>query len=75
MNDVEDTSTIKFPGTDGFGVEQLTKYTQHPHQVLLTDYENFALVYGCGNILGGVLYYEYAILLSRDMYINADYVE
>ena len=42
---------------------------------MATDYENYALVYGCGNIFGGVLYYAYAILLSRDKYINADYVE
>jgi hypothetical protein len=75
LNDVETTSTIKFKGTHGSGVEQTTKYTAHDHNILLTDYENFALVHGCGDILGGFMYYEYAILLSRDKYINADYVE
>ena len=42
----------------------------------MTDYLNYALIYGCNNIFGGWLgHYKWATLLSRTMYIDGASVE
>jgi hypothetical protein len=49
-------------------------YWEHEHIILDTDYENFALVYGCDNYFG-VFHGRWATLLSRIEYAEVEYVE
>lgn len=64
---VTDTRTVIFALGDGAGQEDYST-----HQILETDYVSYAVVYGCQNILGGVLgHFNWATFLSRTTYADA----
>jgi hypothetical protein len=44
------------------------------HQILATDYENWAVMYGCDNYFG-FFHGRYANLLSRELYLETKYVD
>lgn len=44
------------------------------HQILETDYDNFALVYGCDDMFFGLFHFRYATLLSRSMQLDQLYL-
>ena len=44
------------------------------HQIVATDYDNYAIAYGCDNILGGMFHLRWSNLLSREPYLQYEYV-
>lgn len=44
------------------------------HQIIDTDYDNYAIAYGCDNILGGLFHLRWTNLLSREWYLQYEYV-
>lgn len=44
------------------------------HYVIDTDYDNYALVYGCDSYFFPFIWGEYATLLSRETYLEYPYV-
>ena len=43
------------------------------HTILDTDYDNYALIYGCRNI--GIFHDKYVTLLSREKFVQFPYVK
>ena len=39
------------------------------HEIVETDYDNYAIAYGCDNIFGGLFHLRWANLLSREPYL------
>jgi hypothetical protein len=68
-----DSGYITFPLGDGAGQENYSSLLrQGTHQILETDYVNYAVVYGCQNWLGGVLgHFDWATFLSRTTFADA----
>ena len=44
------------------------------HQIIETDYDNYAIAYGCDNIIGGLFHLRWANLLSREPYLQYEQV-
>ena len=68
-----DSGYLTFALGDGSGQENYSSLLrQGTHQILETDYVNYALVYGCQNWLGGVLgHFKWATFLSRTTFADA----
>lgn len=49
-------------------------YGYNPHYIIDTDYDNYALVYGCDWYVMPGIWVEYATLLSREPYLEYPYV-
>ena len=45
------------------------------HEIIATDYENYAVVYGCQNLLFDTYHYHYASLLSRSEKVSPIHVD
>ena len=45
------------------------------HEIIATDYENYAVVYGCQNLLFDTYHYHYASLLSRSEKLSPIHVD
>jgi hypothetical protein len=45
------------------------------HNIIATDYYNYAVVYGCDNYLFGLTHIQWALLLSRTKKLESKYVE
>jgi hypothetical protein len=45
------------------------------YQIIDTDYNNYAIAYGCDNLFGGLFHLRWASLLSRMDYLQYEYVK
>ena len=43
------------------------------HEIVETDYDNYAIAYGCDNIFGGLFHLRWANLLSREPYLQYEH--
>ena len=50
-------------------------FLQNDHEIIATDYENYAVVYECQNLLFNTYHNHYASLLSRNEKISPTYVD
>lgn len=48
-------------------------WNKKEHTVIATDYDNFAVIYGCEQNLG--TYHTYATLLSRSKHLSSEYID
>ena len=73
----QQVGTVDFSmSKDAYGFEFFDLVKSGNHQIIMTDYLNYALIYGCNNILGGWLgHYKWATLLSRTKYMGGTHVE
>lgn len=44
------------------------------HEIIETDYDNYAIAYGCDNWFGGIIHTRWSSLLSRQAFIPHEYV-
>jgi len=61
-------------GLPGNGTAFYNEWKQKEFNILNTDYNNYAVVYGCDEFLFGLLYYEWSALLSRTKSVEREYV-
>lgn len=48
--------------------------SRYHHEIIETDYNNYAIAYGCDNWFGGFFHTRWASLLSRDTFIAHEHV-
>jgi hypothetical protein len=59
---------------DGFANIRKGLFKHNQHYVVDTDYDNYAIVYGCEPVFFFFAHYRYATLLSRDKFLDFPYV-
>jgi hypothetical protein len=48
---------------------------RHHHEIVETDYNNFAIAYGCDNWFGGMFHIRWASLLGRQQFLAHEHVQ
>ena len=68
-------STLGFPVyvADGIRWAWNQLFDTVPYQIVETDYDNYAVVYGCEDQFLWIFHYRYATLLSRRTYLEGEY--
>lgn len=55
-------------------ISHIPVFDVRPHDILTTDYDNYAVQYSCQNILFGLFHYQQATLLSRSKHVKRQYM-